>query len=194
MKYAPRTLSILLASLVVLPLTGCLVGEPEIGEMVRALEEEVYPAQLDAKAAVKIGSGLLNLASVIVSWSDDHDLDSEQVRLLLKDLDAVHVGAYEVRGRRWADDPVKLSEEWRLQLEHEGWKVIVRVQDRFDETQWILVRTGGRHGIDGLYVVSVEDTEVVVVKLEGELSRSIDYAVRRDSDFMVAMREAGNEF
>lgn len=66
----------------------------------------------------------------------------------------------------------------------------MRVQENGDESQWVLAHLD-RQTIDGVYVVSVEDREMVVVKLEGDLSRSIDYAVRRDSDFMVAMREAG---
>jgi hypothetical protein len=176
------------ALLLALSLAGCL-GHPQIGEFVEGVAYEVRPARLEPVHEFRVGRGLLGLAGVALSFADDSDLDAEQARALIHDLDAVHVGIYEIHGRR---GDVHFSADWRLDLEEQGWMPIVRAQDGRNSSQWIFAKM--QHGkLSALTVVSLDGRELDVVKLEGHLERSLDYAMRRDQGFLEVTRDVGAE-
>lgn len=176
---------VLLATLL---MGGCL-GDPEIAEFVDSVAWEVHPARLEPVHEIRIGSGVLGLASLALSFADVSELEEQQARALLHDLSAVHVGQYDIRGRR---GPIHMSEDWRLDLQERGWIPLVRAREHGESTQWVMALLEDEELV-ALTIVSIDPHELTVVKLEGRLQRSLDYAMRRDEGFLHTARDAGQE-
>jgi Domain of unknown function (DUF4252) len=179
---------VLAALLLAISLGGCL-GNPDIHEFVESVAWEIEPAELEPVHEIRLGRSVLGLAGFALSFADETDFEEQQARALIQDLDAVHIGVYEIHGRRSA---LHMSEDWRLDLEEDGWIPIIRAQDGQSEAQWVFARME-RGELQALTVISIDGRELAIVKLEGRLERSLDYAVRRDSVFMDAARDVGEE-
>lgn len=178
-------LSALLACLL---LAGCL-DDPEIAEFVDSVAWEVQPARLEPVVELRLGRGVLGLAGIALNFADTSEFEEEQARALLHDLSAVHVGQYEIRGRR---GPIHISEDWRLDLQEQGWVPLLRVRERGEEVQWVMALLEDEQ-LRAITVVSIDRDELTVVKLEGRLERTLDYAMRRDEGFLHTARDAGDE-
>lgn len=177
--------SVLLACVL---LTGCL-DDPEIAEFVDSVAWEVRPAQLEAVHEIRLGRGVLGLASLALGFAEMSEFEEGQARALLRDLSAVHVGQYEIRGRR---GPIHISDDWRLDLQEQGWVPLVRVRERSEQVQWVMALLENEQ-LRAITVVSLDRHELTVVKLEGRLERTLDYAMRRDEGFLHTARDAGEE-
>jgi len=178
------TIALLSAGLL---LTGCFTN-PDIQEVVDSLEWELAPATLDPVAKVRLGSGSLGLAKAICGLVPDC---REEGLDFLRGVDEVHVGVFEVIGDGW-DDPIEaLNPDLRADFAADGWDVVVSVRD-WDETVWVMAKVD-EYEILGLYVVAMEEEELVVVRLEGDLTRTLDAAVRRDQQFLGSVAELSHE-
>jgi hypothetical protein len=169
-----------------LSVSGCF-DDPDIADVVDAIAWEIEPARLDPHAELRFGSGSLSLARTICGWVDD----CQDYAPLLRGIRQAHVGVYEIDGRVPAE--LGWSDDLRYDLEAEGWHVALASRDRGGETILALTRLDGGD-LTGLYVVSLEDDELVVVKLEGNLSGPLDLVLRRDHELHTAMTEIGEEF
>lgn len=164
-----------------LTLTGCFT-DPDIAEVVDALAWELEPAYLNPEIELRLGNGSLSLARGICGFVED----CEEYAPLLEGVEMVHVGVYEIDGPRRARR-LNVDGDLRLDLEAEGWHPVVHVRDRHGETALALTRVDDRGDLDGMYLISVDRHELVVVKLEGELSRPLDRVLRRDEGFLAAL-------
>lgn len=161
------------ALLVALVSLGGCVFDPDIETIVAEIESQIAPADLEPEVNLRIGRGLLALAKGITGLVNEPEM--AEARAVLSGVDEVHVGVYKIHG--WPRDMVlDMPESMREKLDGDDWQVIVQVRER-DSAVWVIGRRSGSR-LGGLYVVALEETELVVVKLEGDLSRSIDAAVR----------------
>lgn len=168
-------------------LTGCF-DDPDIAEVVDLIAWEVEPARLEPRAELRFGRGSLSLARSVCGWVEE----CEEYGPLLEGIQQAHIGVYELDGS-YPTQRIGSSHDLRFDLESEGWHVALHAQERRGQT--VLALTRVEYGeLTGLYVVTCEDDEIVVVKLEGELSRPLDLVLRRDDDFAYAMQHVGEEF
>lgn len=176
----PLALVVLLTGLLS---SGCFM-DPDIQEVVESLEWELAPATLDPVAKVRLGSGSLGLAKAICGLVPDC---REEGLDFLRGVDEVHVGVYEIVGDGW-DDPIEaLNPDLRDDFAADGWDLVVSIRD-WNETVWVMAKVD-EYEILGLYVVAMQDEELVVVRLEGDLTRTLDAAVRRDRQFLGSVAE-----
>jgi hypothetical protein len=162
-------------------LAGCFT-DPDIGEVVDAIAWEIEPAHLNPDVELRLGSGSLSLARGICGFVDD----CEEYASLLEGVRMVHLGVYQIEGPHRGQS-LDFDEDLRRDLEAEGWHPVVHVRDRGGETALALTRMDERGDLSGMYVVSVDRDEVVVVKLEGDLSKPLDCVLRRDEGFLAAL-------
>ena len=184
-----RLLAPLLAvAMVAATVPGCFF-DPDIEEVVQVIEYEIQPAEIHPEARVRVGRGLLTMAKAIVGLVDEPD--ARTASALLRGINEIHVGVYEVDGLD-LDEAFRIPDSLRERLEGENWSIIVDMHSRH-EAVWILTQTDGSR-VGGLFVVSLSDDELVVVKLEGNLSRTVDAvireAMRQNTDMLDPVRDA----
>ena len=168
-------------------LSGCLL-DPDIEDVVRSIEWELEPASLDPVVKLRLGKGSMGLAKAICGLVPDC---REEGLDFLRGVDAIHLGVYEILGDRYDDGLAAFNPDLRDDFAADGWDLVVSVKGG-GETVWVMAQVDD-YEITGLYVVAVEDEELVVVRLEGDLTRTLDAAVRRDRDFMGSVAELRHE-
>ncbi len=102
------------------------------------------------------------IRGVIRLGGDDGDPDAA----VLEGVAGLQVAIYDVSGGDGSRRPVDLS-----RLERRGWETIARVRDRGEQTL-IQARADG-DSMRELVVVSVDDDEVVYVRLKGHLDKAV---------------------
>ena len=168
----------LLALLPLIFLTGCLT-DPDIEDVVDAIAWELQPADLDTEVELRIGNGLIGVAEWICNISDD----CEEWEEILSGVDQIHLGVYEVEGGRYSDG-LQMTDELRDDLVYGDWKLVVSAYDRHD-TAFVLANAD-EWGIHEILVISYDGDQVVVVRLEGELEKSLHHLIHREDGYMLA--------
>jgi len=158
----------------VLSVPGCLFG-PDIGAVVSAIESHLAPARLEPETELRIGPGAMLLARLATGFSSDPD--ARDAHAILRGVREVHLGVYAVRDPHLErGDRYRLPRTLRERLTEAGWGILAAVHEP-GSAVWVLSDCRGDR-VHGLYVVALEDEELVVVKLQGNLSHAIAAAVR----------------
>jgi hypothetical protein len=151
---------------------GCFF-DPDIDDVVGVIEQEIAPAEIRPETTVRVGRALMSLARVLAGFVQDEE--GRAARKMLQGIEEVHLGVYEVDGLR-RSDALQLPESLKEKLHGEGWGMVVSMNT--DETQLWLMAQAKRSRIHAAYVIVLERDELVVVKLRGNLSHTLDVAVR----------------
>jgi hypothetical protein len=165
----PRTRRMLvILSLVALTSAGC-VGSAELSGIRRDLEKQMPGAEFEKNVELSLGPLVLSLARVVTNFIPG----AREARPYLRDVSRVQVGVYDARVESLED----LRMPKRLQsLLEDGWETAVRVRDD-DEAVWILYRPDGET-VKEIFVVVLDDHELVLVKAKGRLEKLIATAMR----------------
>jgi len=112
----------------------------------------------DRTTSLSIGPTLLRFASA-------HIDDDPETKALLKSLDGVRIKIYEVNGDgdRVARDLVRMGQ--KLQGDH--WAPVMLVNEGGERTQ-MFAKSSSR-GIQGLIIVSADESEVVMINVMGDI-------------------------
>jgi hypothetical protein len=170
--HVPTAIGLLVLGTAIASTPGCF-WNPDIDDMVDALEIAVAPAELDPQVQLRLGRATMGMARTALRWADHDDPDAVLAGDILDGIREVHLGIYEVWG---LDDVPRLPRSLVERLDLEGWNLIVEARD-WRSAVWVLSQIQGDE-VRGLYVVSLEADELVVVRLHGDLTRAIDAAVR----------------
>jgi hypothetical protein len=154
--------------LVALAAPGCFQSR-ELSGIRRDLEKQLPGAEFDKNVELSLGPLVLSLARVVTNIIPG----AREARPYLKDVSRVQVGVYDARVESLSD----LRMPKRLQsLLDDGWETAVRVRDDH-EAVWILYRPDGER-VKEIFVVVLDDHELVLVKARGRLERLIALAMR----------------
>ena len=129
------------------------------------------------------------MATTVARWSDDPDADFAAD--LVDDIDQVDVGIYEMHGDD-RDGPGGLTPDGLEELRDLGWRPVVRTSERRDGARWVLYRTDG--GRDQMLVVGIEDGELIVLRLTGDLGGIMDNAIRREDDLITVAHNIHDDY
>lgn len=160
-----------LVLLVGMSMAGC-IGVNQNFKQIRYHLMSEMDVEYSKEIEFSIGSAGIMLAGMFVGLAEvDEPIDE-----ILSNISRVQVGVYERTGRGRLqldfDDIRKLSNI----LEEQGWKYIVRsVQG--DEMAAVFVNADDEE-FNRLYVIAVENHEMVLVELHGDLSKVIEIALR----------------
>ena len=153
-------------------LSGCLWA-PELDRIRRDIENQIPGASFNKEVAFSLGPVTLGLAKLIVNFIPD----TEEARPYLKYVRSVKVAIYEADNIP-SDFSVKLPRGLKKLLDKGDWELAVKTKDD-NATTWILYKSDG-DSIKGLYVVVLDDDELVLVRASGDLDRLFQKAMREN--------------
>ncbi len=151
-------------------LSGCINVDREFrmtrNEIIDSLDEITFKKDVE----FKIGRELLLPMKIATSFMD---IDAE-ARGLMRKIHGLQIGVFKIEN---ADKKMKpLPRKLESRLRNLGFQPIVKTKSK-DENVWIFVQT--RHErLKGMYVISLNRDEMVLVEMNGKLGELIEEAVR----------------
>ncbi len=155
-------------------LSGCFYSR-EIAHTRREIERTYPEARFDRSFVVSLGPFSLRTVGWITGLVPDED--AWMVRSYLRDISRVKVGVYHTRALPTSGS-MDLSSLDRLRKD--GWEVAVKVRDE-NEHVWVLYRER-RHFIGDIYVLSLDEEELVIARIRGNLSRLLENVLEDHAD------------
>ena len=158
--------SALLLVIVFFSVSGCFYSR-EMSHIRRDIEHEIPGAAFKRQVSVAIGPRFFGTMGWITSKVDDSD--AQIAADLMYEIRRVKVGVYKT------EELPDLQETALSDLPHfteTGWVKAVKTLDR-DEAVWIFYRED-RDVIRNLYLVVLNDDELVLVRCEGHINRSLE--------------------
>jgi len=153
--------------LVILSSPGCF-WSPELANVRHDLERQLPGASFDKNVELSLGPVMLTCARVVTSMIPG----AREARPYLSGVSRVEVGVYEAH----IDSLSDLHMPKRLQsLLQDGWETAVRTRDDH-EAVWLLYRPDGER-VKEIFVVVLNDDELVMVKARGNLERLVAAAM-----------------
>lgn len=156
-------------------LTGCFGVTGEF----RALRNDILnhiDGNFTRDVEFGIGSVGISLASSFVALSDADDYVDD----LLRQVSRVQIAVYENRNRR---DNFKINsvllKEISDKMTDSGWDYIVRSVER-NEMTIVFVKSENVESIENLFIIALNDDELVMAELYGDLNEAIGIAIREN--------------
>jgi hypothetical protein len=146
--------------------TGCMsfsdrAFRPVTDEIVRQAPQ----LQLRKEFAVSIGSALINTVNLLAVGSE----------LNFSEVDKVQVAVYEIP---YNSDLSRVDVEDSLRARDRSltWETVVKVKETYERT-WVLVGINEqRQSIEAVSVLNMEQGELVLIHVDGELQEMIEFA------------------
>ncbi|MBT7225540.1 MAG: DUF4252 domain-containing protein [Gammaproteobacteria bacterium] len=164
----------ILILVVLMQLTACMSFSDKSFRSTRnSIVEQVPEISLEKEFALSIGNGLLGFLNVVT-------LDEANI----SDLDHLQVAVYNVAtgGKKIDFKDLDFAETLRSHGENPHWETIVRVRKK-DEQVWVLVGMDlERDSLDAVSVFVLGNDELVLINVDGDLNRMIEFALRPASD------------
>lgn len=150
-------------------LSGCITN-PDLEDVPGIFSQEFKPAKLETKVKLELGPSLLSLAKFGVNLTDS------EARGYLSDIRKIELEVYEVSGLPSLN---KVWEKVTRRMAQEGWQIMVKSRDK-NEISLIFYRLK-KKGKGWLYLINLDQTELVLVKIEGKLERLIEKALQKEN-------------
>jgi hypothetical protein len=163
------------AVIVTVALTGCTTSSA-FRTVSATIETQCPGVELDREMHLRLGRVSLGLVRALIRIAED-DVDDEAVEIM-ENLRALEVSTYRVRGATDLRSIDPLSGV-RGRFEGGGWMPVVTTREG-DEVVRLLTRESPSGEIREMFVVCLEDDELTVVHLEGDLDSVLAAAVADD--------------
>ncbi len=151
--------------------TGCIGVNQEFKnirtQILNDLEDD-----FDRQFEFSVGPVGFFIASQFVKFTDTE----ENVDEILAKVNNIHIGIYD-RLSSFAKPSLSLLKSISSSLVNEDWKPIVKTIDG-NEMVGIFVKAENSDDIEELFVVTLTDEELVLVKLQGSLGSIIEIVIR----------------
>lgn len=164
---------ILFLPILLLPLflNGCI----GINEEFAQIRNEVirnFGGDFKSEVQFSIGSAGITVSTWFVDAAAEDDIAAE----ILDDVSSVQVGVY--KKLKGTDKPdMNTLRDIESKMSASGWKSIVKSCDN-EELAAVYVRKDSGEILDRLFVISLEDDELVLVEVEGDLKEAISTVIR----------------
>lgn len=152
-------------------LNGCL-GINEEFENVRDVVLLSFGNDYKSEFQFSVGS----VGVTVSSWVIDASSDDEMASKILDDVSSMQVGVYKkLKGTNAAN--FKILNDIEPDMQKSGWKSIIR-SSTDNELTAIYVRNDKEDLLNRLFVISLEDDELVLVEVEGDLREAMTNVIR----------------
>jgi hypothetical protein len=160
--------------ILLLPLlvNGCL-GINEEFEGVRDMVILSTGNDYKSEFQFSIGSVTITVSSWVVDASTDDNFPSD----ILEDVSSVQVGVYKKLQGTTSSPNFQTLLEIEPEMQASGWRSILRSY-KDNELTGIYVRNSKEEQLNRLFVISLEDDELVLVEVEGDLNEAIATVIR----------------
>ena len=173
-----KTKSIVLlvaVSLFLTTLTGCIGVNRQFSEVKNKIMGELGD-DYKTEYQFSVGPALIHVSSLFV----DLAADEEYIDDMLREISSVQVGIYNrVEG---AGDKADFSilNSIDKEMSKNGWKYIVRTIES-DELTSIHISADPEELLEKMYIINLNDEELVIVEVNGDLKKVISYAIEEKS-------------
>ena len=152
-------------------LNGCIGINGEFAE-IRNTVIRNFGGEYESEMHFSIGSAGITVSSWFVNAAADEDFAAD----ILDDVSSIQVGIY--RKLSGTDSPdMNTLREIEILMSEIGWKSIVRTCDN-EELAAVYVRKNPSETLDRLFVIRLEDNELVLIEVEGNLKEAISTVIR----------------
>jgi hypothetical protein len=156
-----------IVTVTVLASPGCF-WSGELAGVRREFEAQLPGSSFEKNVELSLGPIVLGLAKMVTAVIPG----AREARPWLRGVSRVQIGVYDAR----IDDMPQLHMPKRLQsLLDDGWETAVRVREKH-EAVWVLYRPDGDR-VREVFVVVLNEQELVMVKAKGQLDRLIAAAI-----------------
>lgn len=152
---------------------GCMWA-PELAQVCRDIERQIPGSSFDKEFSVSLGPVSLAFARLMTGLVPE----ARQARGYLGDVSRIQVAVYEASHVQSIGEvrmPMRLA-----RLAEEGWETAVKVRED-DSVIWVMYRIEDE-SIREMYVIVLDDSELVMVKARGNLERLAARALREAHD------------
>lgn len=156
--------------------TGC-TGGPSIDTVRWEIERRIPEARFEPEEHIRLGRISMGLIHGILRMVPD----AEEGRQIVNQVHRVEVATYRVKslpdfGRLDRLDRLGSETGFERDLARAGWTMAVRTRDKGERT-WIFLHDGEGGAVSNLFVVSLDKSELTLVRLDGRLDRAFAAAV-----------------
>lgn len=148
---------------------GCMWA-PDLAMVRKDLERQLPGVSFDKEIELTLGPVSLAFARLMTGVSTD----TRDFGGYLKDVSRIELAVYKTEDMPPTRTLIMPARLQKMQ-ESEGWEMAVRMRDD-DELCWVLYRLDN-DSVKELYVVIMNDKELVLVKAEGKLERLVARAL-----------------
>ena len=153
--------------------TGCIRASG-LEHFVDAIAAESPDVRLHKEVSLSLGSMSLGAVRFAVGLSGDDD--AEEAGRYLAQVDRIQLVVYTL------DSPLdrrqlRLPRELALELEDEGWELLVRANEP-DDMAWIHYRADDKDRVRDLMILAVDNEDLVIVRLSGRLDQLFAEAMK----------------
>ena len=151
---------------------GCWEG-PGVERVRWAVERQLPDARFDPEVHVRLGRLTTGFAHWVVNLAlDDADEEERRAQAVVNAIDRVEVAVWTHQGASEAGglDAVAMPRSLERMLAQEGWAVMLESRTG-DERAWVLTRQDAG-AIHALYLVALDASELLVVRLEGRFDEA----------------------
>lgn len=167
----------LAALLVLLPpalaLSGCKTEAPGLDAVRVAIDRQLPGTRLEPEVTFSLGRFSLGLVKGLSRLGDDED--GEHASRILSHLRRIEIGVYELVPTGAEAANLGLPAALEQELRRQGAEVLVRVRDEGEQTLVFFEPEG--EAIRTMYVVALDDTELVLLRLQGRLDHLLAEAL-----------------
>jgi len=162
---------VLLICLTACLLPGCVFISRDFRFTKELIISELGEAEVETEFQLQVGSGLLSLGKFAASVAD---VDRNTMEYL-RDIRNVQVGVYKLYDID-RNKPLKIPDRIAKNLARKGYEPIIKTKEKNSAT-WIFTKMRGKR-LESLYVISLEQHELVLVEVKGRLERILQKAIR----------------
>lgn len=173
-RHNTRTVTAIVALVVTVSLSSSCMWAPELAKVCRDIERQIPGASFDKQFAITLGPISLAFAKMVTAFIPD----AKEARGYLKDVSKIQVAVYEAE-RMPAPSRVVMPDRLKSMIE-DGWEMAVKAREN-DSVVWVLYKIDD-DAIRELYVVVLDDQELVLVKASGRLERLVARALLEAKD------------
>jgi hypothetical protein len=153
-------------------LNGCIGINEEFAEIRNEVIKN-FGGDFKSEMQFSIGSAGITVSTWFVDAAADEDIAAD----ILDDVSSVQIGVY--KKLRGTDSPnMNTLREIESKMSESGWKSIVKSCDK-EELAAIYVRKDSGKILDRLFVISIENDELVLVEVKGDLKEAISTVIRQ---------------
>ena len=161
-------------------LTGCFRVNRGFKNLRNIVLEET-PIEFQKHVELAVGSGTIGLANIFISLSDDPE--GKIASRVINQISRVQFGVYEKK--YWKDEDLTFGHLRKIsdKVEEKGWKFLVRSVNN-DEMTAVFYKENEEYEIRQMLVVGMEDRELFIVEIMGDLNDVIEIAVNENGKFL----------
>jgi hypothetical protein len=138
-----------------------------------SIEQQVPDIRLEKEFALSIGNSMLSFLDVLTLNEAD-----------ISELDHVQIAVYNVEsgGQDIDFNEIDFSDTLRSRGENLHWETIVKVREEGEQI-WVLVGMDlARNSLDAVSVFVLENSELVMINVDGDFDHMIEFALQPASD------------